>query len=50
MKKSSGEPCLLRDGADELRAELAREVALFIGSAENRATDIVGRSSVGVGR
>jgi hypothetical protein len=29
-----------RDRARELRAELARKIALFIGSAENRATDI----------
>jgi AraC-like DNA-binding protein len=32
----------LRDAARELRAELARKIALFIGSAENRATDIPG--------
>ena len=30
------------DRARELRAELARKIALFIGSAENRATDIPG--------
>jgi AraC-like DNA-binding protein len=42
MKKSSGEASLLRDPAHELRAELARKIALFIGSAENRATDISG--------
>jgi AraC-like DNA-binding protein len=30
------------DQARELRAELARKIALFIGSAENRATDIPG--------
>jgi AraC-like DNA-binding protein len=32
----------LPDRARELRAELARKIALFIGSAENRATDIPG--------
>jgi len=32
----------LADRARELRAELARKIALFIGSAENRATDIPG--------
>ena len=42
MKKLSGGVSLLRDAACELRAELAREIALFIGSAENRATDIPG--------
>src|SRR5512147_2247772 len=30
------------DGAHELRTELARKIALFIGSEENRATDIPG--------
>jgi hypothetical protein len=30
------------DRARDLRAELARKIALFIGSAENRATDIPG--------
>ena len=30
------------DRAPELRAELARKIALFVGSAENRATDIPG--------
>lgn len=33
---------LLRDQADEWRGELARRIAFFIGSAENRATDIPG--------
>src|ERR1022692_2972093 len=37
-----GEASLLRDSAHELRTELARKIALFIGSAENRATDIPG--------
>jgi len=32
----------LPDRARELRAELARKIALFIGSAENQATDIPG--------
>src|SRR5215831_9458520 len=31
-----------RGQAQELRTELARKVALFVGSAENRATDIPG--------
>lgn len=30
------------DGAPELRSELARKISLFMGSAENRATDIPG--------
>ena len=42
MKNSSGEASLLRDPAHELRTELARKIALFIGSAENRATEIPG--------
>jgi AraC-like DNA-binding protein len=42
MRNRSGEAPLLRDPACELRAELARKIALFIGSAENRATDIPG--------
>ena len=42
MKNRSGEASLLRDQAHELRTELARKIALFIGSAENRATDIPG--------
>jgi AraC-like DNA-binding protein len=42
MRNRSGEASLLRDPAHELRAELARKIALFIGSAENRATDIPG--------
>jgi hypothetical protein len=32
------------DLARELRKELARKIALFVGSAENRATDIPGLS------
>jgi AraC-like DNA-binding protein len=42
MKNRSGEASLLRDQAHELRTELARKIALFIGSAENRATDVAG--------
>jgi AraC-like DNA-binding protein len=42
MKNRSGEASLLRDQARELRAELARKIALFIGSAENRVTDVPG--------
>src|SRR5258707_14430085 len=42
MQNRSGEASLLPDRAHELRTELARKIALFIGSAENRATDIPG--------
>jgi len=42
MKKPSGDARLLQDRARELRAELARKIALFIGSEENRATEIPG--------
>ena len=42
VKNRSGEASLLRDPVHELRAELARKLALFIGSAENRATEIPG--------
>lgn len=42
MKNHSGDAIPLPDRARELRAELARKIALFIGSAENRATDIPG--------
>src|ERR1700693_6041752 len=42
MKRSSMGLSLLHDPARELRAELARKIALFIGSAENRATEIPG--------
>ena len=44
MKNRGGEASLLRDSAHALRTELARKIALFIGSAENRATDIPGLS------
>jgi len=42
MKDSSGDASLSREPAHEWRSELARKIALFIGSAENRATDIPG--------
>ena len=42
MKKPSGEGVLLQDQARMLRVELARKIALFIGSEQNRATDIPG--------
>jgi AraC-like DNA-binding protein len=40
MKNRTGEGSLLRDPAHKLRTELARKIALSIGFAENRATDI----------
>jgi AraC-like DNA-binding protein len=42
MINRSGEASLPPDRARDLRTDLAREIALFIGSAENRATDIPG--------
>ena len=42
MKSSIGQAYLLRDQARELRAELARKIALYMDSAENRATEIPG--------
>src|SRR5438128_1256879 len=42
MKNHRGHVTPLPDRARELRTELARKIALFIGSAENRATDIPG--------
>jgi AraC-like DNA-binding protein len=42
MKNHRGNATLLPDRVWELRAELAGKIALFIGSAENRATDIPG--------
>ena len=42
MKNRGREASLVPDPARELRAELARKIALFIGSAENLATDIPG--------
>ncbi|HLY18765.1 MAG TPA: AraC family transcriptional regulator [Bryobacteraceae bacterium] len=44
VKNRTEDAAQLPDRARELRAELARKVALFIGSAENRATDIPGLS------
>ena len=42
VKHRSGEASLLPDQAHELRAELARKIALSVGSEEIRATDIPG--------
>src|SRR5207245_1206601 len=42
MTNRRGITSSLADRAHELRTELARKIALFIGSAENRATDIPG--------
>jgi AraC-like DNA-binding protein len=42
MKNPNGKASPLRNPAHELRRELARKIALFVGSAENRATDIPG--------
>jgi AraC-like DNA-binding protein len=42
MKKHSPAASLSSNEAQELRRQLARKIALFIGSAENRATDIPG--------
>ncbi len=39
MKNRSGELPLLRDQAHELRTELARKIALFMGSAEKRVME-----------
>jgi AraC-like DNA-binding protein len=41
-KSRSGEAHPLRDEAHQLRAMLARKIALSVGSADNRATDIPG--------
>jgi AraC-like DNA-binding protein len=46
MKNPIGEANPLRDAADELRAELAGKIASFLGSAENRVTDIPGLTLV----
>jgi AraC-like DNA-binding protein len=40
MKDSGQLASGFRDPAHELRAELARKIALFLGSAEKRVTDI----------
>src|SRR5580658_5279661 len=42
MKNHGGNATPLPDRARELRADLARKIALFIGPAENRATEIPG--------
>ena len=42
MKNRNRAASLLPGPAHELRTQLARKIALFIGSAENRATDIPG--------
>ena len=42
VKNPSKDASPLRDRARELRTELARKIASFIGSAENLATDIPG--------
>jgi AraC-like DNA-binding protein len=44
MKKPSKEAAPLANRACELRVELARKIASFMGSEENRATDISGLS------
>src|SRR5271157_4056251 len=46
MKNQRGDAIPLPDRGHELRTELARKIALFIGSAENRATDIPGLTLV----
>ena len=43
-RNHGSEANLLTDAARHLRAELARKIALFIGLAENRATEIAGLS------
>ena len=47
MKKHPGDASPASDRAGELRAVLARKIALFIGSAENRATDVPGLTLTG---
>jgi AraC-like DNA-binding protein len=42
MKNRSGVASQVPDQAHELRAELARKIALFVGSEESRATEISG--------
>src|SRR5580692_3696415 len=44
MKQRAGEASPLRGPVHELRIELARKIALFVGAGENRATDIPGLS------
>ena len=45
-KNRGGKAYLLRDPAQELRMELARKIAQFLGSAEKRVTDIPGLTLV----
>ena len=42
MKNTSKQAGPLSSRARELRAQLARKIAFFIGSEENRATDVPG--------
>ena len=42
MNNPGGKASLLQNQAHTLRTELARKIALFVGSAEHRATDIPG--------
>ncbi len=42
MKRHGGEGSTVRNQAVELRTELARKIALFVGATESRATGIVG--------
>src|SRR5580658_2708437 len=42
MKNPTEEASWSRDAAHELRSGLARKIAAYMGSAENRATDIPG--------
>ena len=42
MKNSSGEASPARDRARELRVELARKIAFFVGAGEKRVTDVPG--------
>ena len=42
MKTPNAVTSVLRNHADELRAELARKIALYVGAAQNRATEIPG--------
>jgi AraC-like DNA-binding protein len=44
MKKSNEQTAVMRGPARQLREELARKIALFMGLAENRATEVPGLS------
>jgi hypothetical protein len=44
MKKSKENPALKPDPARELRLDLARKIASFMGNEENRITEIPGIS------